>query len=76
MSNIASVIKQRVAMQSTGKNLEEKFKIKTPTLDYFQSKSFQSIYNQWTEEMKKDFVILVGGKINFKTTKNFIEHNI
>ena len=71
--SIKQVIKQRLAMQSTAKTLWQDFQL-PQNLDYILNPSFTTKYKNWPQEKQKKFIILLGGRINFKQTKELIEN--
>jgi hypothetical protein len=62
--------------QTAQKTLKEKFGLFNSNFDtIFNSKYIQN-YLKWDEQKRKEFIITLGGKVNFKKTKIFIENKL
>lgn len=74
--NIEDVIKANLETQTVQRTLKEKFGLLKSSLDVLTNKKYISNYTYWPEEKKKEFITIIGGKVNFKKTKYFIEGKI
>lgn len=70
-NDIASVIEQRLGLQSTQKQLEEEFDIYLPGLHSL--KGITAALDEMEPSQRNKFILLVGGKTNFEKTKKFLE---
>lgn len=70
---LEQTIELNLSLQSTSKKLSQQFKIYKPSLNLFKSKRFLDYYQRWNEEMKKDFILTIGGAKNYKKTKGFLD---
>lgn len=70
---LEQTIELNLSLQSTSKKLSEEFKIYKPSLNLFKSKRFLDYYQRWNEQMKKDFILTIGGAKNYKKTKGFLD---
>lgn len=69
MNNVEVVINQRLKLQSTETQLREVFNIKDVSNLYTEAKKN---FINWDENKQKKFIILLGGKLNFNKTKEFL----
>jgi len=68
-NTIASVIEQRLKLQSTQKALEE-FDVYLP--DAHSIKLVLKEFRQWDEKKQNKFIKIIGGAAHFNKTKEFI----
>ena len=71
--NVEDVIKANLETQSVQRALKEKFGLLKSSFDVLTNTRYMSNYSTWPEEKRKEFIITIGGKVNFKKTKSFIE---
>jgi hypothetical protein len=71
--NIEEVIKANLDVQSVQRKLRNEFGLIKSSFDVLTNSKYISNYLNWPEEKKKEFIITIGGKVNFKKTKSFIE---
>jgi len=74
--NIEDVIKANLETQSVQRALKEKFGLIKSSFDVLTNLRYISNYTKWPEEKRKEFILTIGGKVNFKKNKYFIEGNI
>ena len=74
--NIEDVIRANLDTQSVQKTLREKFGLLKSSFDVLTNSRYISNYLVWPEDKKKEFILTIGGKVNFKKTKSFIEEKI
>jgi hypothetical protein len=74
--NIEDVIKANLETQSVQRALKEKFGLLKSSFDVLINTKYISNYIKWPEDKQKDFIVTIGGKVNFKKTKSFIEEKI
>jgi hypothetical protein len=74
--SIEDVIKANLETQSVQKTLKEKFGLLKSSFDVLTNSRYISNYLVWPEDKKKEFILTIGGKVNFKKTKSFIEEKI
>jgi hypothetical protein len=70
---LEQTIELNLSLQSTSKKLSEQFKIYKPSLNLFKSKRFLEYFQRWDEQMKKDFILTIGGVKNYKKTRSFLD---
>lgn len=70
---LEQTIELNLSLQSTSKKLSDEFKIYKPSLSLFKSKKFLDYYQKWNDQMKKSFILTIGGTNNHKKTKNFFD---
>lgn len=70
--SIDQIIEMNISMQAIQRELN-KLGFKNPSLNTFKNKNFLNLYNSWDEDRKNNFIKLIGGNVNFKKTKFFIE---
>ena len=73
---IEDVIKANLETQSVQRALKEKFGLLKSSFDVLTNTRYISNYLRWPEDKRKDFIVTIGGKVNFKKTKSFIEEKI
>jgi len=69
---IDAIIQANLEMQTTKRELQ-KLGILNPSLNIFKNKNFLNQYSSWAEEKQNYFIKLIGGNVNYKKTKLFIE---
>jgi hypothetical protein len=74
--NIESVIKANLETQSVQRALKDNFGLLKTSYEILTDKRYISNYLIWPEDKKKQFILTIGGKVNFKRTKNFIEERL
>lgn len=74
--NIEDVIKANLDVQSVQRTLRDKFGLIKSSFDVLTNTKYISNYLNWPEDKKKEFIITIGGKVNFKKTKSFIEERL
>lgn len=70
---IEDVIKANLDTQTVQRALKNKFGLLKSSFDTVFSNKYISYYNTWPEDKRKEFIITIGGKANFRKTKSFIE---
>lgn len=70
---LEDTIKMNLTTQSAQKLLKEKFGLFNSNFETIFNSKYIENYLKWDEDKKKQFIITIGGKINFKKTKNLIE---
>ena len=71
--SIEDVIKANLETQSVQRALKENFGLLKSSFDVLTNARYIANYSTWSEEKRKQFIITIGGKVNFKKTKFFIE---
>jgi len=74
--NIEDIIKANLDAQSVQRVLRNKFGLLKSSFEVLTNSKYISNYLGWPEEKKKEFIITIGGKVNFKKTKYFIEERL
>ena len=74
--NIESVIKANLETQSVQRALKDNFGLLKTSYEILTDKRYISNYLIWPEDKKKQFILTICGKVNFKITKNFIEERL
>jgi hypothetical protein len=69
---IDSIIQANLEMQTTQRELT-KFGFKNFSLKLLENSNFLNRYNSWDEDKRSSFLKLIGGTVNFKKTKFFVE---
>lgn len=69
---IDSIIQANLELQTTQRELT-KFGFKSFSFKVFENPNFLNRYNSWDEDKRSSFLKLIGGTVNFKKTKFFIE---
>jgi len=70
---IEDVIKANLDTQTVQRTLKSKFGLLKSSFENIFSDKYMSYYKGWPEEKRKEFALVIGGKVNFKKTKFFIE---
>lgn len=74
--NPESIIEANLNLQSIQRTLSQNYKIYNPKLETLTSERFISIYKNWENKKRDDFVRTIAGKVNFKKVKLFFEEKI
>jgi hypothetical protein len=74
--SVEDVIKANLETQSVQRALKEKFGLLKSSFDVLTNTRYISNYLIWSKDKQKDFIVTIGGKVNFKKTKSFIEEKI
>jgi hypothetical protein len=74
--SVEDVIKANLETQSVQRALKEKFGLLKSSFEVLTNTRYISNYLIWPKEKQKDFIVTIGGKVNFKKTKSFIEEKI
>jgi hypothetical protein len=74
--NIEDTIKMNLCTQSAQKVLKDKFGLFNYNFDTIFSTKYIANYLKWNEQKQKEFIIIIGGKVNFKKTKSLIENKL
>ena len=69
---IDSIIQANLEMQATQKELT-KFGFKNFSFKSLENSNFLNRYSSWDEDKRSSFLKLIGGTVNFKKTKFFVE---
>lgn len=69
---ISKIINARLKLQSTIRSLEQDFGVRAD-FKYLTSDSFLSVYKTWDQSKQNKFLVVLGGRVNFKQTKSIIE---
>ena len=69
---IDSIIQANLEMQAIQRELT-KFGFKNFSFKLFENPNFLNKYYSWDEDKRSSFLKLIGGTVNFKKTKFFIE---
>ncbi len=73
VAEIASVIKARLKLQSTRRKMVEEFGLEFEDMESLNSTEFFGVYNLWTPDKQKDFLVALGGRTNLRETKELVE---
>ena len=71
-----SIIEANLNLQTIQRSLFQDYKIYNPKLETLTSDRFISIYKNWENKKRDDFVRTIAGKVNFKKVKLFFEQKI
>ena len=71
-----SIIEANLNLQTVQRSLSQEYKIYSPKLETLISDKFISMYKNWDEKRKEDFVKTIAGKLNFKKVKYFFDEKI
>jgi hypothetical protein len=71
-----SIIEANLNLQTVQRSLSQEYKIYSPKLETLVSDKFISMYRNWDEKRKEDFVKTIAGKLNFKKVKYFFDEKI
>lgn len=74
--NLEDTIKMNLTTQSAQRVLKERFGLFNSNFDIIFNSKYIENYLKWDEEKRKQFIIILGGKVNFKKTKFFIENKL
>lgn len=74
--NLEDTIKMNLTTQTAQKILKEKFGLFNSDFETIFNSKYIKNYLKWSEEKRKQFIITLGGKVNFKKTKSFIEDKL
>jgi hypothetical protein len=67
------IIKGNLGLQTIQRSLRS-YGILNPTFEVVTSQNFlKNVYDNWNEEKRKGFINLLGGRVQFKKIKNYIE---
>lgn len=68
-----AIIGANLEMQTIQRDLKFNFGFNSLKVEEINSPKVLNKYLNWDDQKKKDFIIKIGGKANFKKTKSFIE---
>jgi hypothetical protein len=68
-----SIIEANLNLQTVQRSLSQEYKIYSPKLETLVSDKFISMYRNWDEKRKENFVKTIAGKLNFKKVKSFFD---
>lgn len=68
-----SIIEANLNLQTIQRTLSQEYKIYSPKLETLVSDRFISMYKNWDEKRKENFVKTIAGKLNFKKVKFFFD---
>lgn len=68
-----SIIEANLNLQTIQRTLSQEYKIYSPKLETLVSDRFISMYKNWDEIRKENFVKTIAGKLNFKKVKIFFD---
>jgi hypothetical protein len=71
-----SIIEANLNLQSIQRSLFQDYRIYNPKIETLTSDKFISLYKNWTNEKKDNFIRTIAGKVNFKKVKTFFENKI
>lgn len=71
-----AIISANLDLQSIQRDLKNEFGFNSFKLEDIFSPRILNKYVNWDDQKKKDFIVKIGGRANFKSTKNFIESKI
>lgn len=74
--NIEDIIKANLDVQSVQRVLRNRFGLLKSSFDVLTNSKYIVNYLNWPEDKRKEFIITIGGKVNFKKTKSFIEERL
>jgi len=74
--NIEETIKMNLSTQTAQAILKNKFGLFNYNFETIFNSNYISNYLKWNEDKKKEFIITIGGKVNFKKTKSLIENKL
>ena len=73
--HLETVIAQRLNLASNQNLLWSNFGVSFANLEKIKNPDFLRLnYKNWPQEKKNQFILLVGGRTNFKKTENYINH--
>jgi hypothetical protein len=72
--SVEDLIKANLNLQTTQRLLRTNYKINSASFDSIV-KIFKN-FNSWEEEKRINFIKLIGGIVNFKKTKKYIEERL
>jgi hypothetical protein len=72
--SVEDLIKANLNLQTTQRLLRTNYKINSASFDSIL-KIFKN-FNSWEEEKRNNFIKLIGGIVNFKKTKKYIEERL
>jgi hypothetical protein len=75
-TNIEDTIKMNLSTQAAQGILKSKFGLFNYNYDTIFNSNYIYNYLKWDENKKKEFIITIGGKVNFKKTKSLIENKL
>ena len=75
-TNIEDTIKMNLSTQTAQGILKNKFGLFNYNYDTIFNSNYIYNYLKWDENKKKEFIITIGGKVNFKKTKSLIENKL
>ena len=73
---VQSIIEDNLNLQSIQRSLSQDYKVYNPKLETLVSQKFVSLYKNWDNEKKDNFIRTIAGKVNFKKVKTFFEEKI
>lgn len=74
--SIEEVIKANLDTQTVQKTLREKFGLLKSSFDVLTNSRYISNYLKWPEQKRNEFLVTIGGRVNFKKAKFYIEGKI
>lgn len=72
--SVEDLIKANLKLQTTQRLLKTNYEINSASFDSIV-KIFKN-FNSWEEEKRNNFIKLIGGIVNFKKTKKYIEERL
>lgn len=67
------IIRSNLGLQTIQRSLRS-YGVLNPTFEVVTSQNFlKNVYDNWNEEKRKGFINLLGGRVQFKKIKNYIE---
>lgn len=73
---IESIIEANLQLQTVQRSLSQQYKIFNPQVNTITCERFINLYSSWDEKKKSEFIITIGGKVNFKKVKYFFDQKI
>lgn len=76
MNNIENIISQRLNLDTNRRILSEEFGLPFADLNKLTNKSLLAQYANWSQEKRNKFIVIVGGRVNFKQTQNYLDQKV
>lgn len=73
--HLETIIAQRLNLSCNQRQLWSEFGISFANLSKIKNPDYLKLnYKNWPQEKKNQFILLVGGRTNFKKTENYLNH--
>ena len=72
--DLETIIAQRLNLETNRRILWDEFGVSFANLEKVKNPFFlKENYKNWTQDKKDRFAITIGGKVNFKTTQEYLQ---